>query len=133
MAGSSFQLSVVTPERQVLSAEVKFVAFPAFDGEMGVLPGRSALLTQLGSGLLRWREVAGGERRIFVSGGFAQMVEDQLTLLTEETRETEALTSDLAARGRADADSLAGHSEEEFETKRRALERARALHRLTVR
>ena len=51
MAGS-YHLSVVTPEREVLAADVRFVALPAYDGEMGILARRAPLLTQLGHGLL---------------------------------------------------------------------------------
>ena len=39
MAGT-FRLSVVTPEREVLALEVRFVSLPAFDGEMGILAKR---------------------------------------------------------------------------------------------
>jgi len=130
MAGT-FQLSVVTPEREVLAVEARFVALPAFDGEIGVLPKRAALLTQLGSGMLRIEEAGGGKRQLFVSGGFAQMVDDKLTLLTEEAREADAVTAEAAAKSLADAAALPGVSDAEFVKKTRAVTRARALRRAT--
>jgi F-type H+-transporting ATPase subunit epsilon len=125
----TFQLSVVTPEREVLALEVSFVALPAFDGEMGVLPGRAALLAQLGAGLLRVETADGSNRELFVSGGFAQMTDNQLTLLTEEAREPETLDAEDAARSLAEAAGMPTPDEPAFEKKRRALERARALRR----
>jgi F-type H+-transporting ATPase subunit epsilon len=128
MAGT-FQLSVVTPEREVLAVEARFAALPAYDGEIGVLPRRAALLTQLGSGLLRIEEAGGSKRVLFVSGGFAQMVDDKLTLLTEEAREAGEVTAEAAAKGLAEAAAMAGVSDAEFAKKERATTRARALRR----
>jgi len=131
VAANTFQLSVVTPEREVLAVEARFVALPAYDGEIGILPRRAPLLTQLGAGLLRVEEAAGAKRELFVSGGFAQMVDDKLTLLTEEAREPATITADAAARSLAEADALVAHSDGEFVKKERAITRARALRRLT--
>ena len=105
MAGA-FRVSVVTPEREVLTTEARFVALPAYDGEMGVLPRRAPLLVQLGSGVLRVQEAKGGERQLFVSGGFAQMVEDRLTVLTEEASDPTELTRS-ASRGSSPAAAAA--------------------------
>jgi F-type H+-transporting ATPase subunit epsilon len=127
---ATFQLSVVTPEREVLAVEARFVALPAYDGEIGFLPRRAPLLTQLGAGLLRYQDAAGAKRELFVAGGFVQMVDDKLTLLTEEARDPAAVTADLAARSLAEARSLVASTDAEFVRKDRALQRARALRRL---
>jgi len=130
MAGS-FQLSVVTPEREVLALEARFAALPAFDGEIGILPRRAPLLTQLGAGVLRVETPTGEKRALFVAGGFAQMVDDRLTLLTEEAHEPESVSAEQVAADLAKAATMADRSEPAFEKKRRALDRARALKRLT--
>jgi len=126
---ASFKLSVVTPEREVLAIEAQFAAFPAYDGEIGVMPGRSALLTQLGSGLLRVRIAGGGESTLFVSGGFAQMVDNRLTLLTEEARETSTLERAAAEESLRAAGQMVARADAEFERKQRALVRARSMRR----
>ena len=127
---ATFQLSVVTPEREVLAVEARFVALPAYDGEIGILPRRAPLLTQLGAGLLRIEEAAGTKRELFVAGGFAQMVDDKLSLLTEEAREPAAISAEGTATSLAEATALAALTEAEFAKKDRALTRARALRRL---
>lgn len=128
---SGFRVSVVTPEREVLAADARFVALPAFDGEMGILPRRAALLVQLGSGKLRVEETGGAERVLFVSGGFAQMVDDRLTVLTEEASELSAVTAAAAQESLAAARALPSAGDEGWRKKQRALDRARALGRLT--
>jgi F-type H+-transporting ATPase subunit epsilon len=129
MSGS-FRVAVVTPEREVLAAEAKFVALPAFDGEMGVLPRRAPLLAQLGSGTLRVEGTDGTRTELFVSGGFAQMVEDRLTILTEEAADPVQLTADRARTDLTAARELPATSEESYAKKQRALDRARAIARL---
>src|SRR5260370_8004706 len=72
---------VVTPERALLDAEVDFVALPMYDGELGVLPGRAALIGRLGPGELRTRH-GQDTNRFFVDGGFAQVRNNIVTVLT---------------------------------------------------
>jgi F-type H+-transporting ATPase subunit epsilon len=83
MAEKTFSCSVVTPEREVHETkEATFVAFPAWDGEVGILASRAPLLCQLGKGELRIEQ--GKETLKFeIDRGFAQMVDNRLTLLTE--------------------------------------------------
>jgi F-type H+-transporting ATPase subunit epsilon len=89
---SSLQCVVVTPERAVLDEPADFVALPMFDGELGVLPGRAALIGRLGYGELRVRQ---GEKtqHFYVDGGFAQVRDNVITLLTSKA----LLAADLSA------------------------------------
>src|SRR3954470_18592378 len=75
------QCVVVTPERTLFDQTVDFVALPLYDGEIGILPGRSPLIARLGFGELRTK-VDGAAHRYFVDGGFAQVRDDVVTVLT---------------------------------------------------
>src|SRR4051794_41961875 len=79
--GDRLQCVVVTPERKLIDEVVEFVALPLYDGEVGILPGRTPLIGRLGYGELRTR-IGGGTRRYFVEGGFAQVPDDVVTVLT---------------------------------------------------
>lgn len=127
---ATFRIAVVTPEREVLALDARFVALPAYDGEMGVLPRRAPMLVQLGSGRLRVEPAEGETRSIFVSGGFAQMVEDRLTILTEEARDLSELSRPAELESLASAHQLAADGDEAWTRKQRAIERARAAARL---
>ncbi len=81
MAISKLKCVVVTPETTVLETEADFVALPALDGELGVMAGRMPMVARLGHGLLRVKG-PGGEKKLFVSGGFAQIQSNIVTLLT---------------------------------------------------
>jgi F-type H+-transporting ATPase subunit epsilon len=97
---NSIQVVVVTPERAVLDVQADFVAIPMYDGELGVLPGRAALIGRLGCGEVRIKKGA-SVTELFVDGGFAEVRDDMVTLLTqravsEEHLNVESASSELA-------------------------------------
>jgi F-type H+-transporting ATPase subunit epsilon len=95
--GRNVQCVVVTPEKTVLDAPVDFVALPMYDGELGVLPGRSPLIGRLGPGELRTRR--GNEvRRYFVDGGFAQVRANVVTVLTPRALPAEKIDTNAASQ-----------------------------------
>lgn len=125
----TFHCSVITPERAVLEADATFVAFPAHDGEVGILPGRAPLLFKMGIGSLRV-ESPEGNREFFVDGGFAQMVENRLTLLTEQAKAVEDIDPAAAERALAEAREMPMVSDAEFAARQRAVSRAETQIRL---
>ncbi|HYU35435.1 MAG TPA: ATP synthase F1 subunit epsilon [Thermoanaerobaculia bacterium] len=130
MATNTFHCSVITPERAVLEADATFVAFPAHDGEVGILKNHAPLLYKLGVGVLRVK-TAEGEQAFFVDGGFAQMVENRLTLLTEQARPVAEVDRAAAERAREEVRALpAAGGEAEMATRQRAEQRARVLERI---
>ena len=126
----TFHCTVITPERPVLEREATFVAFPAFDGEMGVLPHRAPILAKLGAGELRV-ESPEGNADFFINGGFAQMVDDKLTLLTEEAKPKAELDRAKATQELAAALALPALDEPQAQARERAVTRARALVRVS--
>ena len=123
MAKDTFHCSVITPERAVLETEATFVAFPAWDGEVGILHDRAPLLYKMGIGELRV-ESPEGNHALFVDGGFAQMVENRLTLLTEQAKRIDEIDPAAAERALAEARTLPMVTDAEFATHQRAVQRA---------
>jgi F-type H+-transporting ATPase subunit epsilon len=86
--GKKVQCVVVTPERAVLDEAADFVVLTMLDGELGVLPGRAPLIGRLGYGELR--TVAGqAMHRYFIDGGFAQIRDNVVTVLTPKAMPAE--------------------------------------------
>ena len=85
---------VVTPEATVLKSPAQFIALPLYDGEIGIAPGRAAMIGRLGFGELRI-ESGDNERRLYVDGGFVEVVNDVISVLTN--RAVEAKDLDVAA------------------------------------
>ena len=87
---SQFRCQIVTPSEAVLDEEVSYVSFPAWDGQVGVLAGTSAFLTEIGAGSLRI-DFASGPRLYLLDGGFAQMQGDVLVLLSDAVKPADEL------------------------------------------
>jgi F-type H+-transporting ATPase subunit epsilon len=75
-------LEIVTPEARVYSDTIDTVVIPTTDGEIGILPGHIPLLTQVDHGELRVTK-GGVTQLLAVSGGFAQIVADKISVLAE--------------------------------------------------
>ena len=125
----SFHCSVITPERTVLDCDATFAAFPAHDGEMGVLTNRAPLICKLGIGALR---VETGERthRLFIDGGFAQVVGNKLTILTEQAQKAEDIDAAAANQAMVEARAMKAATEESVAARRNALQRAQVQLKL---
>ena len=76
------RVAVISPERVVFDGEAESVVAPAHDGEVGILTGHAPMMTLLGRGALR--VTRGGEAlRFAVEGGFLQVVDDVVRVVTE--------------------------------------------------
>jgi len=80
---ATLTVSVISPERVLYEGTARGVEAPAFDGEMGILPLHAPLMTLLGRGTLRV-DSAEGERCFAVDGGFLQIVDNQVRVVTEQ-------------------------------------------------
>ena len=76
------RVSVISPEATLFDGEASSVVAPAFDGEVGILTHHAPMMTLLGRGTLRLA-APGGEERFEVDGGFLQVVDDQVRVVTE--------------------------------------------------
>ena len=120
---------VVTPESTALEKVVDFVALPLYDGELGVARGHTPLIGRLGYGELRLK-TDGHTERYYVDGGFVQVADNVVTVLTEEAAGMDALDRDAATRQLEEAQAMRPSSDEEFQVRDRSVQQARAKLRL---
>ena len=96
MAGLHFEL--VSPARLLFSGSVASVTIPGTEGEMGIYPGHSPVLTTLRPGVVTVTRDGGAAERIFVKGGMAEVNPQGLTLLAEVAVPMAELTAELMAK-----------------------------------
>ncbi|WP_425410587.1 F0F1 ATP synthase subunit epsilon [Hyphococcus sp.] len=94
--------NLVSPEKELMSADVDQVDIPGTEGWIGVLPNHSPLMTTLAPGMVRVK-TGSDESRIFVRGGFAEINPDGLTVLAEEAVRAEDLDAAAIAQKVKDA------------------------------
>ncbi len=129
LSGKQVRCIVVTPERALLDAQADFVALPLYDGELGVLPGRAPLIGRLGMGELRLRK-GNHVERYFIDGGFAQVRDDVVTVLTAKAVKASEIDAEAARRSLQAA--LVAVEPEKQEAQLRAQVRARAQLRVAA-
>ncbi len=97
------QLEIVSPEKLLLSRPVDMVVIPAAEGDMGVLLNHAPFVVQLRGGTIRLYEGETVTDRLFVSGGFAEVTPERITVLADEVIPVAELSRAVAERRLAEA------------------------------
>jgi F-type H+-transporting ATPase subunit epsilon len=120
------QLEVVTPERRLLSEAVNSATVPGRNGEMQILPGHAALISELKTGVLTYNQ-DGTNFQLHVSGGFIEVNNDRVSVLAEIAERPEEIDAARARLAREHTEkklSSWNGSEEDFEKAQAKLERS---------
>ena len=100
---SKLRLVVVTRERKIVETDVDEVILPAYNGEIGVLPGHTPLLAVLKVGIMRYRE-GGKTSSLVLSWGFAEVLPDRVIVMAETARLPEEIDPAAAEAAKRDAE-----------------------------
>lgn len=102
----TIHLEIVTPERLLLEADVDSVQIPGLDGELGILPGHSPLISQLKpAGLLSYVE-GNTTVQVVVSEGFVEVMPDRVQVLAETAERPDEIDVERAIRLKERAEKL---------------------------
>jgi F-type H+-transporting ATPase subunit epsilon len=127
---TTFQLRIVTPRQVLLDAEVREVTASGSVGEFGVLPEHTTFLSSLEPGALTY-STDSGVRRLAIRGGFAEVVDDVMTVLADDAVFAEDVDAERARNDLAEAEKkLDGMSSYDAEFVDADTERRWALARL---
>lgn len=96
-------LEIISPEKLLLSKPVDMVVIPGTEGDLGILPGHSKLITGLRGGLVDLYENGKITDRFFVSGGFAEVTEARCSVLADSITRQSDLDAGVAAAALAKA------------------------------
>ncbi len=92
---ATIRLEIVTPEAKTFSEDVDMVTIPGIDGELGILPMHAPLMTQLKPGELKILR-GGQETRLATGGGFAEVLPDRVSILTDSALTENEVDEDVA-------------------------------------
>ena len=130
--GNSLRCVVVTPEATVLNQPADFVAVPLFDGELGILPRRAPMVGRLGFGELRLKS-GGAVERFYVDGGFVQVQDNVVSILTGKSLAKSELEVDAARQQLDEARNMQALTPEETAIRQRLVNQSRAQLRMAER
>lgn len=124
---TSFQCIITTPEEQLLDEQVGYVSLPAWDGQLGVQHLHAPLLVKLGYGPLTLTAEDGSKKSFFVGGGFAQVKDNILDVLTDEALPPERINRAEAEAALAEAQASKATGPNAIQRRQNDLSRARAM------
>jgi F-type H+-transporting ATPase subunit epsilon len=132
MLPETIALEVVTPDRRVVQDAVEEVQVPGSQGYLGVLPGHTPLMTELGIGMLSYRK---GTSTFYLTaiGGFVEVLADRVIVLAEQAERAEEIDVERAQKAMARAkERLAKMHDPEVDWERAQASLERALVRMQV-
>lgn len=119
------QLDIITPAHRALSLAVDAVTIPGENGELGILPGHTPLVSNLRTGVLTYTN-GGSTERLLISGGFLEVSDDKVSVLADVAERADEIDVSLARTSQAEAERILNNLSGEPE----ALESARERYEL---
>ncbi len=104
MSSATIHIDIVSAEREIFSGEAKMIFAPAKLGELGIAPGHTPLVTQLGPGEVRVQDANGNEEAFYVSGGMLEIQPTVVTVLSDTASRAEDLDEAAVLKAKEDAE-----------------------------
>jgi F-type H+-transporting ATPase subunit epsilon len=125
------RLIIVTPEKQLFNGLVAQVTIPSSKGYLGILPGHTPLLAELGIGNISYS--SGNEsEQFFCSWGFAEVLPDRVVLLAQAAETASEIDLNRAEQAKSRAEKRLASKDPNLDFARAELALLRALSRLDV-
>ena len=129
MSENTQRLEIVTPQKKVFSEDVKFLVAPGTDGELGILPEHTPLITSLNIGVLRIQQ-EGKNIKVVVSGGFMEVRNSKVTVLATSAERAEGIVVARAEAAKQRAEQRLAAKSSDLDVLRAELALKRAITRL---
>ena len=100
----TIQLEIVTPERLVVNDTAEYIEIPGNTGYLGVLPGHAPLITEIAVGEISYTN-AGKTKRLAVAWGFAEVLQNKVTILAETAEKAEEIDTARAEAAKKKAEA----------------------------
>jgi len=130
MAESTFMLEIVTPERILFRDEVQFLVVPGAEGELGIMRNHAPLVASLDIGVLRYKNASGTQKKMAISGGFVEVIDNVARVLAETAEHGEDIDVLRAKAAKERAEKRLQAREENINLTRAELALKRANARL---
>ncbi len=128
------QLEIVSPERRAFTDEVDMVVVPGIDGQLGILPHHTPLISALGIGELRIKK-GGTEQSMLISGGFVEVRPDKVIVMADLAEHSDEIDEQRAIEARRQAEEQLEEAKDPVDLARvrAALQTALMRERIAVR
>ena len=110
------QFDLVSPERSLVSVSVREVRLPGTDGDLTAMPGHAPVIVTLRPGMVVVVDDSGSEAEFAVTGGFAEINNDSVSLLAERGHPRDEMTQEVFNEMMTEAHRNRKAVEEKYDT-----------------
>jgi F-type H+-transporting ATPase subunit epsilon len=128
--GITVHCDIVSAEEEIFSGLVELVVAAGSEGDLGIAPGHTPLMTQLIPGPVRVVKQGGDEEVYYVSGGFLEVQPNIVTILSDTAIRAVDMDEAAALEAKKDAEKALANQTGEFEYSRAATQLAEAVAQL---
>lgn len=128
--GMTVHCNIVSAEEQIFSGLVEMVIAAGSEGDLGVAPGHTPLLTALKPGPVRVIKQGGEEEIFYVSSGFLEVQPNLVTILSDSAMRAQAMDEAAALEAKREAEKALANRASEFDYSRAAVQLAEAVAQL---
>ena len=132
MSDNRISLDIVTPEKNVFSADVYSFHIPTTSGSIGVYPKHAALVTGLDIGELAIDDGNGNRETLFIGGGFLEVAQNKAVVLAKCSEKCYDIDLERAERAKARAEKRLADNAEGLDSVRAELALKRAVQRIKI-
>ena len=129
---NTIHVDIVSAERELFSGEATMVFAPAAQGEVGIAPRHTPLLTPLNAGDVRVRTPEGEEEIIYVSGGMLEVQPHVVTILSDTALRAEDIDEEAALKAKEDAERALADRQADMDEARARAELVQAAAQLAA-
>lgn len=126
----TMELDVVSAEAAIFKGAVSHVVITGADGELGIFPGHTALLTSVKPGQIRAKSPQGDEEIFYISGGMLEVQPDSVTILADTAARASDLDEAAAMAAKEQAERLLKDKSSGLEYSKALIELAQAAAKL---
>lgn len=112
---NTLQVNVVSAEEMIFSGRARFVALPGEDGELGIYPRHTPLITRIKPGSVRIHMEDGAEEFVFVAGGILEIQPDTVTVLSDTAIRGKDLDEEKANAAKRAAEEALKNAKTDFD------------------
>ena len=129
---NTIRVDIVSAERELFSGEATMVFAPAAQGEVGIAPRHTPLLTPLNAGDVRVRTPEGEEEIIYVSGGMLEVQPHVVTILSDTALRAEDIDEEAALKAKEEAERALADRQADMDEARARAELVQAAAQLAA-
>ena len=127
----TMHVEIITAEERAYADDVEALVAPGIDGELGILPHHAPLITALQPGEIMVRK-DGQESYMVVSGGFIEVMANQVTILADACEHSEEIDEARAQEAMQHAQERLANRTTDMDLEQATAALRRAEVRLTV-